>query len=344
MFGLWLQDGRASVRQLDVPAVGPDEVLLKVLYSGICSTDLELVKGYYPYTGVLGHELVGQITAFGPSSSASEVLGLCINDRVVVEINNACEKCRLCRKGRPTHCLQRKVLGIKDWHGAHANFVVAPVANVLRVPASVPSRWAVFTEPLAAALELQHQVHISPSSNVLVVGAGRLGQLIAWSLAGTTAQLAVVARRERQQQLLQQRGIRWLTEAEITNGRHDDTFDVVVDATGARDGFELCVRLCVAGGTLVLKSTYHGNLSVNMSVVVVKEITIVGSRCGPFAPALRLMAGEGGKTPLDPTPLVDAEFSIHDSEHALAKACEPGVMKILISHCDSHSSSPSAKL
>lgn len=314
MRALWLEDNKISLR--DVPKPGSkNEALIQIRKAGICSTDLELVKGYYPYTGILGHEFVGEVMD-APDKSW-------IGARVVGEINASCWGCEACRSGRPTHCENRTVLGIVNRDGVFAEYTTLPLENLHRVPDSVPDKMAVFTEPLAAALEIQQQIHIQPTDRVLVVGAGRLGQLIAQTLALTGCDLHVLARHQLQKDLLTARGIRIISEADIQPHK----WDVVVEVTGSPDGFNIARKAVRPRGTLVLKSTYKGDMSVNFSSIVVDEVNIVGSRCGPFAPALRLME----KREVDPTVLIADEFRLKDAMKAMEKAAEAGVLKVLLS-------------
>ena len=313
MRALWLENNKISLPDIPQPR-SPNEALIKIRKAGICSTDLELVKGYYPYTGILGHEFVGEVVEAEDASWISE--------RVVGEINVVCNECEQCLNERPTHCENRTVLGIINRDGTFAEFTNLPVANLHRVPASVPDEMAVFTEPLAAALEIQRQIQINPSDRVLLLGAGRLGQLIAQTLALTGCDLRVVARHKHQQDLLKARGIMTISEEEIKPWR----WDVVVEATGSPSGFALARRAIRPRGILVLKSTYQGEMSINFSSVVVDEINIIGSRCGPFEPALHLMESKQ----VDPTVLIAAEFKLKDALKAFEHAAEPGVLKVLI--------------
>src|SRR5688572_2291027 len=319
MNALWLENNKISLRDVPQPRK-QNEALVKIRKAGICSTDLELVKGYYPYTGILGHEFVGEVIS--SPLPEGEGLGVRVGDRVVGEINVVCNKCEQCLSGRPTHCENRTVLGIINRDGIFAEFTNLPIANLHRVPASVADEMAVFTEPLAAALEIQQQVQINPTDRVLLVGAGRLGQLIAQTLALTGCDLRVVARHKHQQDLLKARGIGIISEEEIKPWR----WDIVVEATGSPSGFSLARQAIRPRGTLVLKSTYKGEMNVNFSSVVVDEINIIGSRCGPFEPALRLMESKQ----VDPTVLIASEFRLNDALKAFEHAAEPGVLKVLI--------------
>lgn len=313
MQALWLENNQISLRDVPQPEK-PNEVLIKIRKAGICSTDLELVKGYYPYTGILGHEFVGEVV-----SGADKTW---IGQRVVGEINATCGKCEACLHGRPTHCENRTVLGIVNRDGVFAEYTTLPIENLQRVPDSVSDEMAVFTEPLAAALEIQQQIQIKPTDRVLLVGAGRLGQLIAQTLALKGCDLHVVARHAQQQNLLTARGISVITEVEIQPRK----WDIVVEATGSPDGFNLARKAIRPRGTLVLKSTYKGEMNVNLSSIVVDEINLIGSRCGPFEPALRLME----KREVDPTVLITAEYSINDVIKGLTHAAQAGVLKVLI--------------
>jgi threonine dehydrogenase-like Zn-dependent dehydrogenase len=310
---LWLEDRELSVRDIDTPAC-EGEALVRVRLSGVCGTDLELVRGYYPFTGVPGHEFVGEVVE-SPDPSW-------VGARVVGEINAWCGECETCRRGDVTHCERRTVLGIVDRNGVHAEYTSLPLANLHRVPDTVPDDAAVFTEPLAAALEILEQVHVLPTDRVLLLGAGRLGQLVAQVLALTGAGLRVVARHDRQRELLAARGISLIAAQDVEPRR----WDVVVEATGSSSGFELARRAVRPRGTFVLKSTYRGGLTLDMAPFVVDEITVIGSRCGPFAPALRLL--ERGD--VDVSGLVEARFKLADAVDAFAAAAKPGAMKVLL--------------
>jgi 2-desacetyl-2-hydroxyethyl bacteriochlorophyllide A dehydrogenase len=313
MQALWLENHKIELRNIQQPDKS-GEALIRIRMAGICSTDLELVKGYYPYTGVPGHEFVGEVVA-APDPSW-------VGQRVVGEINAICGTCETCRAGRPTHCENRTVLGIVKRDGVFAEYIKLPLENLHRVPDTVPDEAAVFTEPLAAALEIQQQVQIKPTDRVLLIGAGRLGQLIAQTLALTGCHLAVVARHTHQKDLLKARGIQSITE----NDLQPHQWDVVVEATGSAQGFDLARKAIRPRGTLVLKSTYKGDVQVNFSSIVVDEITVIGSRCGPFAPALRLLETRE----VDPIGLITAEYKLNDALNAFDLAAQPGMLKILL--------------
>jgi threonine dehydrogenase-like Zn-dependent dehydrogenase len=314
VIAIWLEDGRLVVRH-DIPPPEPPrgETLIRVLIAGICNTDLELVRGYHPYTGILGHEFVG-IVERGPEGWMGR--------RVVGEINASCGRCRECSAGRPRHCRSRTVLGIEDRPGAFAEYLTLPASNLHTVPNEVSTEAAVFTEPLAAALEIQEQVAVAPTDRVLVVGDGKLGLLVAQSLAATGCELLVIGRHQAKLELLRARGVR----TGLTGEAEPASFDVAVECTGNPEGFETARAALRPRGTLVMKSTYAGRLTVDASALVVDEITLVGSRCGPFEPALRLLR-EGG---VDVMPLVHARYPLQEGVAAFEHAEHPGVLKVLL--------------
>ena len=314
MIALWLEDRRLRLRddaQLPDPHAG--EARVRVTLAGICNTDLELIRGYYPYAGIPGHEFVG-VVGQGPR----EIVGR----RVVGEINAACGECPACLAGRRTHCPRRTVLGIAGRHGAFAEYLDLPAGNLHVVPDAVPNEVAVFTEPLAAALEIQEQVSIRPEDRVLVAGEGKLGQLVARSLALTGCRLLVAGHHRRKLDLLAAIGTAVADPADLGPAE----FDVAVECTGSPEGFALARRALRPRGTLVMKSTYAGALTLDASALVVDEITLVGSRCGPFAPALRLLSE--GK--IDPRPLIEARYPLRDALAAFEHAGRRGALKILL--------------
>lgn len=316
MKGLWLEARALRLRDdLALPAPPPGEALVRVRLAGVCNTDLELVRGYYPYTGVPGHEFVGVVEQ---AVDAPEW----VSRRVVGEINAACGTCPACRAGRRSHCEKRTVLGIVARNGAFATHLSLPLANLHVVPDGLPDELAVFTEPTAAALELQQQVRVAPEDRVVVIGTGKLGQLVAQTLAATGCRLLAVGRSPRPLELLAARGIATATADGIEPGRAD----LAVECTGNPDGLELARRAVRPRGTIVLKSTYHGKAEVDLARIVVDEITLVGSRCGPFAPALELLAA--GR--VDPRPLVAARYPLEDAVAAFDHAARPGTLKVLV--------------
>jgi len=315
MKGLWLEDRKITYRtDLPEPEPAEGEALIRLRQAGICSTDLEMTRGYYPFTGVPGHEFVGEVVA-APGNEDW------VGARVVGEINITCGECAACRAGRPHHCENRTALGIQGHDGVFAEYFTLPVVNLHHVPESVTDDAAVFTEPLAAALEIQEQVHIQPGMKVLVMGAGRLGMLIAQTLKLTGCDMWVGVRRAEPASLLQNWGINPIFIEDIK----ENGYDLVVEATGAAGGFEISRRAVRPAGTLVLKSTFAGDLTMNISALVVDEVTLVGSRCGPFPPALRLL--EAGL--VETAPMIDARYALSDGVRAFEKAGEHGVLKVL---------------
>jgi 2-desacetyl-2-hydroxyethyl bacteriochlorophyllide A dehydrogenase len=313
MQALWLENQQLELREVPKPN-RPDEALIHIRKAGICSTDLELVKGYYPFTGIIGHEFVGEVVNAPDKTWTGQ--------RVVGEINAVCGKCEACLNGRPTHCENRTVLGIANRNGVFAEYTTLPLKNLYRVPDSVSDEAAIFTEPLAAALEIQEQIKFQKTDRVLLIGAGRLGQLIAQTLALTGCDLHVAARNSHAQQLLAAREIKVISENNIQSQK----WDVVIEATGSTDGFTLARRAVRPRGTMVLKSTYKGDMNVNFSAIVVDEINLIGSRCGPFEPALRLLE----KREVDPGVLISDQYKLKDAVRAFEKAAQPGVLKVLL--------------
>jgi threonine dehydrogenase-like Zn-dependent dehydrogenase len=313
MQGIWLQDQHISFCP-DLPEPQPQagEARIRVLKAGVCNTDLELLRGYYTFTGIVGHEFVGVVESEGEWQGK----------RVCGEINIACGVCRQCRAGRPTHCERRSALGIHSHHGAFANYLTLPYANLQLVPAGVTDDEAVFTEPLAAAVEILEQVHLHPTDAVVVLGDGKLGLLVAQVMATTGCNLLAIGKHREKLQILETRGIRTalITEAPAFYA------DVVVECTGHANGFALACQFLRPRGTLVLKSTYAGSLTVDMSRVVVDEITLIGSRCGPFAPALDLLA----RKRVDVTSLIQARYPLHEGVRALERAGGPGMLKVIL--------------
>jgi threonine dehydrogenase-like Zn-dependent dehydrogenase len=309
-----IYDGQLRIdHALTVPTPQGNEALLKIRRAGICNTDLELIAGYLNFSGILGHEFVAEVTE-GPQ----ELVG----KRVVGEINVACRRCDFCQKGIPSQCRNRTTVGIARHPGAFADYLQLTVDNLHVVPDTVSDDAAVFVEPLAAALQTTEAVHISPRANVVVLGVGKLGMLVAQVLKLTGAHVTAVVRRSKQAELLSRWGI---TAVEIED-LPPQRAQVVVDCTGQPEGIASALALVEARGTIVLKSTYHGLPQVDLTQVAVREIHIVGSRCGPFDAALRLL--EGGL--IDVEALIEARYPVDDGVQAVEYARQKGVLKVLL--------------
>mmetsp|Transcript_12593 Transcript_12593/g.18879 ORF Transcript_12593/g.18879 Transcript_12593/m.18879 type:complete len:340 (-) Transcript_12593:337-1356(-) len=323
-------EARVEDRPLPVPKA--DECLVRVLISGICNTDLELVKGYMGFRGVLGHEFVGCVES---APAANQDL---IGKRVVGEINLACTCCTVCSAGGDrarNHCPKRTVLGILAKDGCHAEYVTLPVRNLHIVPDEISTRNAAFAEPLAAAFRILEQGLVRPAiDSVAIIGDGKLGLLIAYVLANSCAQeqgsiVTLIGRHREKMNLIPHPNLNCVLAQDMSI---DDTtkFDVVVDATGNAAGLDLARSLCRPLGTLVLKSTCAVGSEFNTAPFVIDELKLVGSRCGPFEPALQLLANGilQDQNPLDLSPLISEVFSIQDATIALQKAGEKGILKV----------------
>ncbi len=320
MQALFFDSGRASVRRMSAPRPRRGFALIRVIASGICNTDLELLRGYHGFRGVPGHEFVGRVE--GPRSTPW------LGKRVVGEINLACGRasCAWCRQGWGRHCPRRTVLGILRHPGAHAEWLTLPEANLHEVPPEISDEEAVFTEPLAAACEILDQVPVTTTSagrcpalrdgqrpalvwpagmRAAVLGPGKLGRLAAQVLETAGAEVLLL-------------------------GRHDRApraaFDLVVEATGSPEGMPRALELVRPRGTVVWKSTFHGPARFDAAPLVVNEVTVIGSRCGRFEPALELL--RAGRVKVQP--LISAEFPLARAPHALREAAGPGVLKVLL--------------
>ncbi len=292
------------------------EALIRVTLAGICNTDLEIVRGYAGFNGTLGHEFVGVVEASPVETQ--------IGRRVVGEINIGCGQCDVCQTGDTRHCPNRTALGIHNRDGAFAEFLTLPAKNLLLVPDAVSDRQAVFTEPLAAACEILDQVKIIAAHQVAVIGDGKLGQLIARVLATTECKLILIGKHADKLELAAKAGIKAL---QVGTEMPDRTFDFVVEASGSASGLQTALDLVKPRGTIVLKSTFHGGaVPVDTTRIVVDEISVIGSRCGRFENALKLL--ETGQ--VDVEPLIAAEFKLSEGAAAFKKAAQSGTLKILL--------------
>jgi threonine dehydrogenase-like Zn-dependent dehydrogenase len=308
-------DGQAGLRHLPRPEPGAGEALVQVRLAGICRTDLEVLRGYHGFRGVMGHEFVGQVA--GPTHSPW------LGKRVVGEINVACGHCQWCRQGLARHCASRQVLGLSGRDGVFAHYVAMPEANLHEAPPEVPDDAAVFAEPLAAALQVIEAAAITPASRVLVVGDGRLGLLIAWVISRQGAAVSLVGRRPGKLALAVPYGVEIFLEKDLPD---DSFYDVVVEASGAPGGLALALARVRPQGTVVLKSTYAGAAPLDTARLVVPEVRLIGSRCGPFDAALRLLR----QKLVDPRPLISHILPLAQGVEALALAQQPGVLKVLL--------------
>ena len=315
MLSLRVEKKQLKLRDIEKPH-DTDEALVRVLLSGICNTDLEIARGYAGFNGTIGHEFVGVVE----KSSNRKLLGR----RVVGEINAGCGRCDLCRAGDPRHCPSRTVLGIVGRDGAHAEFLQLPNVNLIPVPKNIPDEQAVFTEPLAAACGILERAAIAKSDRVAVIGDGKLGLLCAQVVALTGAETLLVGKHEEKLRIVEQRGIETSKPNEAAGRRRE--FDVVVEASGAAPGFKLALDLLRPKGKLVLKSTFHGSTEIDAARIVVDEISIVGSRCGRFQPALDLLK----KNAVDVNSLVSEEHSLSNAVKAMTRAKTRGILKVLL--------------
>jgi threonine dehydrogenase-like Zn-dependent dehydrogenase len=295
------------------PKTDAATVLVRIRLAGICATDLQIFKGYMGFQGIPGHEFVGEV-AEGPTTL--------VGKRVVGEINFACGRCGLCTRGLGRHCPERRVLGILHADGSFAEYTAIPIANLHPVPEEVTDEEAVFTEPLAAAFEILEQVHLQPTDEVLVFGDGKLGVLCAQVLQNTGAQVRVVGKHPHKLHFLQTLGLSTTLLADW----HPAPADVVVEATGSTMGLTLAITALRPRGTLVLKSTVAAEHALSLAPLVINEVTVVGSRCGPFAPALHALAHKQ----VTVTPLINQVYPLTAGADAVAHAARSGTLKILL--------------
>jgi threonine dehydrogenase-like Zn-dependent dehydrogenase len=305
------------------------EALVRVLLVGICNTDLEIVHGYMDFQGVLGHEFVGVVEEIYGEEAQKQYDHL-IGKRVVGEINAACHRpdCFFCQHGIFTHCPNRTTLGIVNRDGAFADYLTLPVENLHLVPGNISDEEAVFVEPLAANFEILEQVHLKPTESVVILGDGKMGQLAAQVLALSGCEVAMVGKHEEKLALVAQRGVRTYLLAGAdrllqTLGRR---VDMVVECTGSAQGLELAMRIVLPRGTVILKSTVADRSTLHLAPIVIDEIRVQGSRCGPFAPALHAL----NQGRVDVLPLISARYSLDEGLAAFKYAGQRGVLKVLV--------------
>lgn len=316
MKALRVSHGNTSLEDIGLPQT-TDESLVRVVCSGICNTDLEIIKGYAAFEGTIGHEFVG-IVEHSPKDPSL------IGKRVVGEINAGCGTCPLCLVGDPRHCPGRTVLGIKGRDGSHAEYLSLPAANLLPVPDTVSNEQAVFAEPLAAAIGITEQVEIRPETRVAVIGDGKLGQLCVRAISSLTAKASLIGKHTSKLKMAESQGIETIPLEKA--GSMAASFDVVVEASGAESGFASALDLVRPRGKIVLKSTFHGKPVWEAWRVVVDEITVVGSRCGRLGSALEYLAA--GRVRVDD--LIDSRFGLTKALDAIDRASSSGTMKVLL--------------
>jgi threonine dehydrogenase-like Zn-dependent dehydrogenase len=308
------------------PRLRPGWALVRVRLAGICNTDIEILRGYHNFHGTLGHEFLGEVVRVA-SARDREWIGR----RVVGEINLACvglgnhKPCSYCLRGIPAHCKVRRVLGILGHDGAFAEYLALPAVNLHRVPAGVSDEAAVFTEPLAAACEILEQVNVRAHRAAAVIGDGKLAQLIARVLRVAGLRVVMIGKHEVKLRLARHAGIATVITT-LPAARREDAFTLTVEATGSPSGLALAQQITAPRGALVLKSTFHGPADVETWPIVVKELTVIGSRCGPFPRALALL--RSGR--VDPRPLISRIFPLKDAAKAIGYAQQPGVMKVVL--------------
>jgi threonine dehydrogenase-like Zn-dependent dehydrogenase len=312
---VYLEAGRVQTRLAFLPERPEGFALIRLLIAGICNTDLELQRGYYGFTGIPGHEFVGEVVAADSPSL--------IGKRVVGEINLACGKCSWCNRGLGRHCPHRTVLGIVKHPGAFSEFLTLPERNLHIVPDSISSEVAVFTEPVAAACEILDQVQIPAGSPVAVLGDGKLGLLVAQVLQVNGCRVHQFGRHADKLKISERTGV----TAEIA-GEHlpEAEFEWVIDATGSPAGLRAAVRMVQPRGTVILKSTVHGEVPVDTAPVIVNEITLIGSRCGRFEPALDLLE----RRAIDVESMISDTFALSDAPAAFEQAAKSGILKVLL--------------
>jgi len=316
MWAVFLENGEVQVRPTPLPGRPPGYALIRLLCGGICNTDLELLRGYYGFSGVPGHEFVGEVV----EAATTELAG----KRVVGEINLSCGECDFCRNGLGRHCPTRTVLGIVKHPGAFGEYLTLPERNLHVLPEDLPTEHAVFTEPVAAACEILDQVPIPTGEIVAVLGDGKLGLLISQVLAASGLRVHQFGRHRDKLRIAEHAGV----ETEIVGKTLPAArYGFVVEATGSAEGLDQAITMTRPRGTVILKSTVHGLAPLNTAKVVVDEISLVGSRCGRFEPAIALL--RAGRIRVDE--MVSDRFPLREAPRAFARAAEPGVLKVLLS-------------
>ena len=307
-------DTALHIDEIPMPTPAPGEALIRVLAAGICNTDIEIRRGYMAYTGVLGHEFVGIVE----KTPTDYLLG----KRVVGEINCICGCCRYCLMEMPNHCLNRTVLGIAGRPGAFAEYITLPEKNLHIVPTALRDDVAVFAEPLAAAFRITEQIAIGADDHIIILGDGKLGQLIAQTIWLYSKNILCIGKHLWKCDMLTSRGIAATLHTEEITG----DADIVIDATGSPESLQQALTLVRPEGTVVLKTTCAGRTYLASQDAVVKEVRLIGSRCGPFRPALEALALGTVET----RPMISETYPLDDGPYAMNRAEDPGVMKVVL--------------
>lgn len=315
MQGLYIDKTVRFRTDLPVPVPRAGEALIKVRLAGICNTDMEIIRGYQGFTGILGHEFVGTVVQADDAPSL-------IGKRVVAEINVACNNCETCRRGDKIHCPSRARVGIDGHDGAMAEYITLPTTLLYSLPDTIPDESAVFVEPLAAACEITDRVHIRPPDRVIVLGDGKLGLLIAQVLQLTGCELLVVGHHSDKLALVERRGI----ATQLADQRIEGNADIIIEATGYPGAFAQAQSLVRPRGTLVLKSLYSEKPEVDLGALVTDEITVIGSRSGPFPAAIHLLEQQL----VDVRSMIHAILPLDFGTMALERAAMPGILKVLL--------------
>ena len=319
MLSVHLDSGRVSVGERPMPSIPRGFARIRLLAAGICSTDLELRRGYYGFTGTPGHEFVGEVVAVNDGQTSKEW----ISQRVAGEINLACGTMRMVQAGPRTALPHRTVLGIVNHPGSFQEFLTLPLVNLHRVPKGIPTEHAVFIEPVAAACEILDQVNIPRGQRIAVLGDGKLGLLVAQVLQSHGAKVHLFGRHRDKMRIAEETGV---TSEIVGKSLPERSYPMVVDATGSAEGLRSAIAMCEPRGTVVMKSTVHGLVPVDTAPAIVNEVTLVGSRCGRFEPAIKLLAQ--GKVRVEK--LISEEFSLDQARKAFDRAATKGVLKVLL--------------
>lgn len=312
MRALNFKNKKISLEDIPVPVPAQGESLLRVTLAGICNTDLEITKGYFDYEGVMGHEFVGVV-------EQSDDAGL-VGRRVVCDINCACHVCATCLAGNPHHCPTRTVIGIVKKNGAFSEYITVPTRNLVVVPDHCPDQMAVFAEPVAAALQIQEQTRFSPNEAICVLGDGKLGLLIAMTLSHAGHDVTLVGHHPERLSRMGENTTNYTLRA------LGQIFSTVIEATGSPEGFKTAQQIVLPKGRIILKSTYAQGFDFNPSMLVVNEVEIIGSRCGPMDKAVSLLASDS----FDPSTLIDKSYPLSQGVEAMQQAAKKGVLKVLL--------------